>query len=137
MSNSTLVFVIEDSVFSRNYIKNIVVFIRGDVEIVEAASGEEAVNLIRLHDNANDKDRKVVITIDYRLENEYLGTKMNGIEVIKTIRSENRFKDAQIIMLSESISEKLRAQARHYGVRDILTKDDNIQIIEKLKEVLL
>lgn len=63
--------------------------------------------------------------------------KMDGLEFIKTLRSNYRFLDIPVIMLTTSKDEEIKKEALHAGVNLFLTKPIKPEILlYKIKSLL-
>lgn len=59
---------------------------------------------------------------------------VNGIELIKKIKSEDRFAETKIIILSEKLNEPVVEQLKSLNVHDVIQKPANIgEVLFKVK----
>ncbi|MFA5098355.1 MAG: response regulator [Candidatus Margulisiibacteriota bacterium] len=98
--------------------------LKGDYEVLVAASGKEAFEIAR-------SSRPDVITLDVMLGGE------DGVDILKKIREENSLKDIPVIMMSGVEAESSRQAAEALGIEDFLTKpvemDDLLRKINLIK----
>jgi two-component system chemotaxis response regulator CheY len=120
--------IVEDSRPARNLIKSYV----SDIDIghrhcdfLEVENGETALDTLQIR-------RVEFVIIDWNLS-----TKMTGLEVLKAIRSDARFKDLPIMMVT-SESDKLNViEALKYGANGFIVKPINKDLfMEKVSQVI-
>lgn len=110
MEKATTVLLAEDHNLVRAGIRVLLKNLPGIEVVAEAADGEEALRLIRLH-------RPDIVLMDITMP------KINGLEVVRAIKNES---DTKVIILSMHASEEYVWQALHAGVRGYLLKDAGI-----------
>ena len=100
--------------------------------VLEAADGMEALKLLRDH-NVSSKGQVVDYVIcDWGMP------KMDGLELLKTIRQDNVLKDLPFLMLTAEKEIELVKKAIELGVSDYIVKPFSHDVLEKtLREELL
>jgi CheY-like chemotaxis protein len=98
-------------------------------EVVVAEDGEEALDyLYKRGKFANEKGYPAVILLDIKMP------KMNGIEVLKYIRSTPKFKLIPVIMVTSSREEKDLVESYKLGANSYVVKPvDVVQFISAIK----
>jgi len=90
-------------------------------EIVIAEDGEEALDFLYKRGKfVNDKGNPAVILLDIKMP------KMNGIEVLKHIRSDPEFTSIPVIMLTSSHEEKDLVESYKLGANSYVVKPVDI-----------
>ncbi|HJE66183.1 chemotaxis response regulator CheY [Campylobacter avium] len=116
--------VVDDSSTMRRIIKNTLERL-GHTDILEAEHGVEAWDLLSQND-----DVKVVIT-DWNMP------EMNGLELVKKIRAEQKYEDMPIIMVTTEGGKAEVITALKSGVNNYIVKPFTPQVLkEKLEDVL-
>ena len=116
--------VVDDSSTMRRIIKNTLERL-GHTDILEAEHGLEAWDLLSQND-----DVKVVIT-DWNMP------EMNGLELVKKIRAEQKYEDMPIIMVTTEGGKAEVITALKSGVNNYIVKPFTPQVLkEKLEDVL-
>jgi CheY-like chemotaxis protein len=97
-------------------------------EVVVAEDGEEALDyLYKRGKFLNEQGNPAVILLDVKMP------KMDGIEVLKQIRSDPEFKSIPVIMVTSSHEEKDLVESYKLGANSYLAKPiDAIQFIEAI-----
>lgn len=108
MKNKNTLLIVDDLEMNRAILGNI---FKKNYDIVEACDGEEALKYIR----ENSKNI-VAILLDLVMP------KMNGIEVLRTLRREKIAEDVPIFIITVDNSEDVMYEAYELGVKDILEK---------------
>ncbi len=99
-------------------------------EVVVAEDGEEALDYLHHRGKYQDFENTdpAVILLDVKMP------KMNGIEVLKHIRSEFKFKFIPVIMVTSSSEEKDLVESYKLGANSYVVKPvDIIQFIDAIK----
>jgi CheY-like chemotaxis protein len=98
-------------------------------EVIVAEDGEEALDyLYRRGKFANESGFPAVILLDIKMP------KMDGIEVLRHIRSDPKFKFIPVIMVTSSREEKDLVESYKLGANSYVVKPvDIIQFIDALK----
>jgi two-component system chemotaxis response regulator CheY len=118
------ILVVDDSSTMRRIIQNTLARL-GYKDVVQAADGVEAWNAIQ-----ENPDIGVVIT-DWNMPN------MNGLELVKKIRAEEKYKNIPIIMVTTEGGKKEVITALKAGVNNYIVKPFTPQVLkEKLEGVL-
>jgi two-component system, chemotaxis family, chemotaxis protein CheY len=110
------ILVVEDSSATRRYIRaaledagGIVPSGAGEVEVVEAASGFEALRLL-------PRSRYDLVITDINMPD------INGLELIRYVRESAHHRDVPVMIISTQSSERDRARARALGANTFLGK---------------
>jgi CheY-like chemotaxis protein len=100
-------------------------------EVVVAEDGEEALDyLYKRGKFSNDNGNPGIILLDIKMP------KMNGIEVLKHIRSNPKFKSIPVIMLTSSHEEKDLVESYNLGANSYVVKPvDIVQFIDAIKSL--
>jgi len=97
---------------------------KGKMDVVEARNGEEALGMIREH-----HPRLVFLDV--------MMPKMNGYDVVRAVRAEEKFSDVHLVLLTAKGQEADRAVGMEAGANDYLTKPFSpARILQLAKEVL-
>ena len=98
-------------------------------EVIVAEDGEEALDyLYKRGKFVNEKGTPAVILLDIKMP------KMDGIEVLKQIRANKKFKLIPIIMVTSSREEKNLVESYELGANSYVVKPiDIVQFIEAIK----
>lgn len=116
--------VVDDSSTMRRIIKNTLVRL-GHKDVLEAEHGVEAWDLLSQND-----DIKVLIT-DWNMP------EMNGLELVKKVRAEEKYVDMPIIMVTTEGGKAEVITALKAGVNNYIVKPFTPQVLkEKLEDVL-
>ncbi|ACM64579.1 TPA: chemotaxis response regulator CheY [Campylobacter lari] len=116
--------VVDDSSTMRRIIKNTLVRL-GHKDVLEAEHGVEAWDLLSQND-----DIKVLIT-DWNMP------EMNGLELVKKVRAEEKYADMPIIMVTTEGGKAEVITALKAGVNNYIVKPFTPQVLkEKLEDVL-
>jgi len=100
-------------------------------EVIVAEDGEEALDyLYKRGKFADEKGNPAVILLDIKMP------KMNGIEVLKYIRSTPKFKLIPVIMVTSSREEKDLVESYKLGANSYVVKPvDVVQFIDAIKSL--
>ncbi|ENQ6654373.1 chemotaxis response regulator CheY [Campylobacter lari] len=116
--------VVDDSSTMRRIIKNTLVRL-GHKDVLEAEHGVEAWDLLSQND-----DIKILIT-DWNMP------EMNGLELVKKVRAEEKYADMPIIMVTTEGGKAEVITALKAGVNNYIVKPFTPQVLkEKLEDVL-
>jgi len=118
------ILVVDDSSTMRRIIKNTLGRL-GYKDIIEGADGVEAWDALQ-----NNPDTEVVIT-DWNMPN------MNGLELVKKIRAEEKYKDMPIIMVTTEGGKKEVITALKAGVNNYIVKPFTPQVLKEKLQVVL
>ncbi len=98
----------------------------GDYEILEAASGDEAVEVARRH-------QPDLIFLDVMMPNSSL----DGFEVCKILKEDERTKNAHILMLTALDKEEDIERGKEAGADGYFTKPFSpLELMSKVEEIL-
>jgi two-component system chemotaxis response regulator CheY len=118
------ILVVDDSSTMRRIIMNTLKSL-GYEDIIQAADGVEAWEALQ-----QNPDIGLVMT-DWNMPN------MNGLELVKKIRADERYKNLPIIMVTTEGGKKEVITALKAGVNNYIVKPFNKQILQKkLEEVI-
>lgn len=115
--------VVDDSSTMRRIIKNTLQRL-GYEDILEAENGVEAWNLM------NSSDIRILIT-DWNMP------EMNGLDLVKKVRAEARYKDIPIIMVTTEGGKAEVITALKAGVNNYIVKPFTPQVLKEKLEVVL
>ena len=118
------ILVVDDSSTMRRIIKNTLARL-GYKDIIEGADGVEAWEALQ-----NNPDTEVVIT-DWNMPN------MNGLELVKKIRAEEKYKDMPIIMVTTEGGKKEVITALKAGVNNYIVNPLTPQVLKEKLQVVL
>ncbi|BDY13471.1 chemotaxis response regulator CheY [Hydrogenimonas cancrithermarum] len=119
------IMVVDDSSTMRRIIKNTLNRL-GYKDLLEAADGVEAWEVMQRH-----KDEIGVLITDWNMPN------MNGLELVKKVRSDSAFEDIPIIMVTTEGGKAEVITALKAGVNNYIVKPFTPQVLkEKLEAVL-
>lgn len=97
---------------------------KGKLDVLEARNGEQALEMIREH-----HPRLVFLDV--------MMPKMNGYDVVRAVRQDERFADVHLVLLTAKGQESDRAQGLEAGANDYMTKPFSpSRILEMAHEVL-
>jgi len=117
--------VVDDSSTMRRIIKNTLNRL-GYKDLLEAADGAEAWEQMQQH-----KDEVGVLITDWNMPN------MNGLELVKKVRSQPEFEDIPIIMVTTEGGKAEVITALKAGVNNYIVKPFTPQVLkDKLEAVL-
>jgi two-component system chemotaxis sensor kinase CheA len=117
------VLVVEDSPFFLKQLTSILS--ESEFEVVSATNGAEGLEQLE-----NNADSVGICFTDVEMP------VMDGIEMSKKIRSDNRFKSLPIIAITSLTSDSAEKKAREAGISEYLIKMDREQIIDKCRQYL-
>jgi len=124
MSNSKIVLLAEDNLDNRDLVRWTLESANLDIELIEAADGEEAFRLA--------KERKpALILMDMGMP------VLDGWETTKRIRATSEIASIPIIALTAHALEEEKKKALAIGCTDFVTKPlDTTALIEKVQQYL-
>ena len=118
------VIVADDSRLVRGIVERTVVSM--GFEALLAVNGKEALNILE----AGDKDVKLML-LDWNMP------LLNGIDVIKSMRRDDRFKNIAVLMVSTESEDDRIKEAISAGAQGYLTKPFTPdQLIDAIRQVL-
>ncbi len=113
------ILVVDDSRIMRNILKNILKESNIDENsIIEAQDGREALNIVQ-------KEDIKIILLDWNMP------KLNGVELVKIIRSDENLKHIPIIMVTSEAAKYNVMEAITAGVTDYIVKPIKGEIVKK------
>lgn len=97
---------------------------KGDMDVIEARDGQEALEMIRKH-------RPKLVFLDVMMP------KMNGYDVVREVRSEPELEDIHIVLLTAKGQESDKTVGLEAGANAYLTKPFSpSRILELAKDIL-
>ena len=108
MEKRNTLLIIDDLEMNRELIGNL---FKKKYEIVEACDGDEALEYMR-----ENSSKIITILLDLVMP------KVNGIEVLKTMRREKIAEDIPVFIITADNSEETMYEAYELGVKDVLEK---------------
>ncbi|MDR0589359.1 MAG: response regulator [Spirochaetaceae bacterium] len=119
------VLVVDDSRIMRNIVKNTFSLMKIPCQYVEAANGQEALQLLT--------SQKIdLVLLDWNMP------QLSGIDFLKTIRAQEEYKDLPVIMVTSeaaryNVIEALKSGATDYIIKPISEKNFR----EKLSKIII
>lgn len=117
MNTRQTIMIADDVDMNRSVIKR---FLSRDYLVLEACDGEEALEVLQ----ENQVDALIL---------DIIMPKMDGIEVLKRIRKEEKYSD-MAILVATSTKEKTERMALEYGADDVVAKPYDPMVIRKRLE---
>ena len=120
------ILVVDDSRIMRNIIKNSLLAIRrfADADYLDAADGAEALKIL-------EQQTINLLLLDWNMP------KLNGLELVKKLRAEQRYDRLPIIMITSEAAKYNVIEAVKAGVNDYLIKPVSERtLLEKIERVL-
>lgn len=108
MTERNTLLIVDDLELNRAILSNI---FKKKYEIIEVSDGDEALEYIK-----ENSHKIIAILLDLVMP------KVNGIEVLKTMREEKIAEEVPIFIITADNSEKVMYEAYELGVKDILEK---------------
>ncbi len=111
MSHTLRILIVEDSLSMRSFVKSALEPLgdSGDVEVVEAASGFDALRLL-------PRGPYDLVITDINMPD------INGLELVQFIRKSERHRETPILLISTQSSERDRERGLSLGADAYLTK---------------
>lgn len=117
-----LVYIIEDNLMMREFLMN---YLREDYEIKPFEDAQEALKYITPYNQPE------LILLDYEME------KMDGIELLKILKSSGFYSKIPVIFLSGKTKSDYRIKSLEQGACDFITKPFNpLELKLKIDRVL-
>ena len=119
------ILIVDDSRIMRNIVKNTLLSLKYPADVfTEAADGEEAFSIL-------EKSEITLLLLDWNMPN------LNGLELVKRLRSLEKFQNLPIIMVTSEAAKYNIIEAVKAGVTDYLVKPVNEKSLqEKIRSVL-
>ena len=121
---------IEDDSVDRMVVQRVLKKFPSIVSNYHAQNGEEALAMLRGNDSEQLNPFPNVILMDINMP------KMNGIEFLKELRSDEKLKYMQVFVLTTSADENDRKQAHGYNVAGYIIKPVDITLFESTFKIL-
>jgi two-component system chemotaxis response regulator CheY len=119
------VLIVDDSRIMRNTVKGALTVMNVSGEYIEADNGEEALKMLEEH-------RVDLVLLDWNMP------KLSGIDFLKQIRADEKFKKLPIIMVTSESAKFNVIEAIKNGATDYVTKPVNLDVFkEKLSKLPL
>lgn len=123
---SLSILLIDDDVIERMKFKKVCNDISFPCSIIEAEDGKQGLNLLNKIEN-----RFNIIILDLHMP------KMNGLEVLKVLKSKIEFKNIPIIIMSNSEDDNELKKCYDYGISGYFTKPAQFsKYAKKVKSLL-
>ena len=123
---SLSILLIDDDEIERIKFQNVCKDINFPYSVVEAINGKQALNFLNRIEN-----RFNIIVLDLHMP------KMNGLELLENLKSNIKFKNTPIIIMSNSEDNDELKKCYDYGVSGYFTKPANFtKYSKKVKSVL-
>lgn len=118
------VFIVEDEESAANLAK--IILEQEGYRVLIASTGQEAIDTLK-----EIQELPNLVLLDILLP------KVNGIEVCKWIRSEQRFKDIPVVIFTALVQEEDRIEGLNAGANEYLTKPFSIdKLLDIIKEYI-
>ncbi len=118
------IFIIEDEASSANLAK--IILEQEGYRVLIASTGQEAIDSLN-----GFQELPNLILLDILLP------KINGIEVCKWIRSQQRFKNIPVIIFTALVQEEDRVEGLNAGANEYITKPFSIdKLLDIIKEYI-
>lgn len=123
----TIIYVADDDEDDRLFISDAIRKLDLTIKIVEAADGDDLLNLIELE---NTEEANILILLDMNMP------RVTGIEALQTIRANDRLKHIPAVMISTSSDKNLIDEAYQTGVNAFIKKPNNFGGFVKIAQAL-
>ncbi|HMQ22469.1 MAG TPA: response regulator [Planctomycetota bacterium] len=122
MTDTDKILVVDDEPFILRSLS--FVLRKGNMNVIEARNGEEALAMIREH-------RPVLLFLDVMMP------KMNGYDVVREVRKDATLADVHLVLLTAKGQESDRVTGLESGANDYLTKPFSpSRILELAREIM-
>jgi two-component system chemotaxis response regulator CheY len=101
--------VVDDSAAMRTFVRSVLVYFEADVEVVEAASGFDALRLL-------PRSRYDLVITDINMPD------INGLELIRFVRQSEHHKNTALVIISTQSSDRDRERGMKLGANTFLSK---------------
>jgi two-component system, chemotaxis family, chemotaxis protein CheY len=101
--------VVDDSAAMRTFVRSVLEYFEADVEVVEAASGFDALRLL-------PRGRYDLVITDINMPD------INGLELIRFVRQSEHHKNTALVIISTQSSERDRERGMRLGANTFLSK---------------
>ncbi len=123
MKNVPLILLADDNPDDQTFIRDAFTYVKANVELKVLDSGIELLQHLQI---ISDEDLPSLIVLDYNMP------KMNGVEVLKILLNDIRFKNIPKIILSTSFYQLHIDHCIKMGADGYLIKPDNIFSWQKI-----
>ena len=101
--------VVDDSAAMRTFVRSVLEYFEADVEVVEAASGFDALRLL-------PRSRYDLVITDINMPD------INGLELIRFVRQSEHHKNTALVIISTQSSDRDRERGMKLGANTFLSK---------------
>ncbi len=132
-ANKTKVLLVEDDVSHAELVRLCIEDLEDKVHVDSVSDGEEALEFIfkkGRYDSLSEDATPDIILLDLRLP------KVDGLEVLKTIKSNDTYKTISVVVLTTSSAENDLSQAMDFGADNYMVKPLNEVGLSKILDDL-
>lgn len=122
-----IIYIADDDEDDRLFISDAIRKLDLEIKIVEAADGDDLLHLI---ESENTEDANILILLDMNMP------RVTGIEVLQTIRANNKLKHIPAVMISTSSDKTLIDEAYQTGINAFIKKPNNYDGFIKIAQAL-
>ena len=128
ITNTKLVLIGEDDIDDQEFLKEVFSSIDDSFLIVFASNGQEVFEYL---DEKNNNVMPCLIVLDYNMPG------MNGIDILRELKNDNRFCEVPKIIWSTSKSPTYKEVALELGANDYLIKPSNVNDLTDICRYML
>ncbi|WP_254412166.1 response regulator [Dyadobacter diqingensis] len=122
-----IIYIADDDEDDRLFISDAIRKLDLEIKIVEAADGDDLLHLI---ESENTEEANILILLDMNMP------RVTGIEVLQTIRANNKLKHIPAVMISTSSDKTLIDEAYQTGINAFIKKPNNYDGFIKIAQAL-
>ena len=126
--NTKLILIGEDDIDDQEFLKEVFSSIDDSFLIVFASNGHEVFEYL---DEKNNNLMPCLIVLDYNMPG------MNGIDILRELKNDNRFNEIPKIIWSTSKSPTYKEVALELGANDYLIKPSNVNDLTDICRYML
>jgi CheY-like chemotaxis protein len=119
MCNSKVILLVDDDADLRSMVRSCILDVRHGADVREAGSAGEALDFLKRKAGGGRAPRPDLILMDIELPD------LNGIEVLRLIKTSPGLKDIPVVMLTGRRDAQLMRRAAKYGAEDYCVKHVN------------